>query len=114
MVMTMAGTAVANEAARDRGNGDSLLSTAFKFGILALCVLLLVAILIGLWLFNNWAGIIDFGTGILDWAWNGIGGLWGGLTGGVPALGSWLFSSPTESIKRELSSVRGIDVSSIV
>ena len=122
MVMSIAGTAVANEASRDRGDGESILSTAFKFGILALAVGLLVILLAGLWLFNNWAGIIDFGSGVIDWVWNGIGGLWGGLTGGVPALGSWLFGntfgrlteSPSEGISRSLSSVRGVNPSDIV
>ena len=118
MVMSIAGTAVANEAARDRGEGESLISTAFKFGILALAIGLLVILLFGLWLFNNWAGIIDFGEGVGDWVWNSIGGLWGGLTGGIPALGSWLFGriteSPSEGISRSLSSVRGVNPSDIV
>lgn len=116
--MSIAGTAVANEAARDRGNGESILSTAFRFGILALGVGLLVLVIAGLWLFNNWAGIVDLGEGLLSWIWGGIGGLWGGLTGGIPALGSWLFggitSGPSGGVRRSLSDVRGVNPSDIV
>lgn len=111
MVMSIAGTVAANEASRDRGNGESIVSTAFKFGILIIALIALVALLVGLWLFNNWAGIIDLGEGIAAFISNAVGGFWGGLTGLVPAIGSWLL--PT-SRSKTLSSVRGVDPSTIV
>ena len=111
MVMSIAGTVVANEATRDRGDGDSFTTTAFKFGILVIALIALVALLVGLWLFNNWAGIVDLGEGIAAFILNAVGGFWGGLTGLVPAIGSWLL--PT-SRSKTLSSVRGVDPSAIV
>jgi hypothetical protein len=111
MVMSVAGTIAANEATRDRGEGESIVSTAFKFGILIIAIFALVAILLGLWLFNNWAGIIDFGEGILSWASDLVGGFWGGITGIVPALGSWLL--PT-SRSTNLKSIRGVNPSDFV
>lgn len=111
MVMSIAGTVAANEVSRDQGNGESIVSTAFKFGILVIAVLALVAILLGLWLFNNWAGIIDFGEGILSWGSNLIGGFWGGITGIIPAIGSALLP---KSMSSRLKSVRGVNPSDIV
>jgi hypothetical protein len=111
MVLTMASSVAANEATRDRGNGDSAVSTAFKFGILLIAVFALIALLVGLYIFNNWAGILDFGGSIRDWGSNLIGGFWGGLTGIVPALGSWLMPS---SRAARLSSIRGVNPQDIV
>lgn len=108
MVMSIAGTVAANEATRDQGNGESIVSTAFKFGILIIAVFALVAIVLGLWLFNNWAGIVDFGDGILSWFSDLVGGFWGGITGIVPALGSVLLP---RSQSQKLKSIRGVQPS---
>jgi hypothetical protein len=109
MVMSVAGTIAANEATRDRGEGESIVSTAFKFGILIIAVFALVALLLGLWLFNNWAGIIDFGEGILSWGSDLVGGFWGGLTGIVPAIGSFLLPNGRGFASKK--SIRGINPS---
>lgn len=116
MVMTLAANAAANEAARDRGDGESIISLGFKFAILAIALFAFVALLVGLWLFNNWAGIVDFGGSLLTWISDRIGGFWGGLTGLVPAVGSWLFS-PVERITSSSAydrGIRGINPSDIV
>jgi polyferredoxin len=89
MVMT---TIAANELSRERENGESIVQTAFKFTLVLIALGLLVAFLIGLWLFNNWAGIIDFGGSLVSWIGDKIGGLWGGLTAIIPATSSFLFS----------------------
>lgn len=111
MVMSTVGTIAANEATRDQGNGESIVSIGFKFAILAIALFAFIAILLGLWLFNNWAGIIDFGEGILSWGSDLIGGFWGGITGIVPAIGSFLLP---KSMSSRLSSVRGVNPSDIV
>lgn len=92
MVMTMASTYAGNELARERENGESIVQTAFKFTLVMLALGLFVAFLIGLWLFNNWAGIIDFGGSLVSWIGDKIGGFWGGITAIVPATSSFLFS----------------------
>jgi polyferredoxin len=89
MVMT---TIAANELSRERENGESIVQTAFKFTRVLIALGLFVAFLIGLWLFNNWAGIIDFGGSLVSWVSGKIGGLWGGLTAIIPATSSFLFS----------------------
>jgi hypothetical protein len=86
MVMSVAGTMAANEATRDRGDGESAVSTAFKFGILLIAVFGLVALLIGLWLFNNWAGIIDIPANLLNWALGGISNGSAAITGGITSF----------------------------
>ena len=89
MVMT---TIAANELSRERENGESFVQSAFKLTIILIALGLFVAFLIGLWLFNNWAGIIDFGGSLVNWVGDKIGGLWGGLTAIIPATSSFLFS----------------------
>lgn len=107
MVMTIAGTAAATELSRERDNGESLVSTAFKFGILLIAVLALVALLIGLWLFNNWAGIVNIPSNVLNWALGGLGDAGAAITGGIT---SFLFGFGG----RYKGKVSGIDPSTIV
>lgn len=111
MVLSTVGTIAANEATRDQGNGESIVSIGFKFAILAIALGAFVAILLGLYLFNNWAGIIDFGEGILSWGSNLIGGFWGGITGIVPAIGSFLLP---KSFATKVGSIRGVNPSDFV
>jgi hypothetical protein len=107
MVMTIAGSAVATEAARDRGDGESLISTGFKFAILAIALGAFVALLIGLYLFNNWAGIVSIPGNLLDWALGGVGDFAGGIVGGIT---SFLFGFGG----RYKGKISGIDPSTIV
>ena len=65
MVLATAGMAVASEASRERDNGESFISTAFKFSILIIALLGLIVLVIGLYVFNNWAGILSIPADIV-------------------------------------------------
>lgn len=111
MVLATAGMAVASEASRERDNGESFISTAFKFSILIIALLGLIVLVIGLYVFNNWAGILSIPADIVGWVGSKIGGFWGALTGIIPAVGSFLLPS-----KRSISgtTLRGVNPQDIV
>ena len=102
MVMTLASSAMANEASRDRGNGESIISQAFKFAILVIAILALGALIVGLYLFNSWLGfILDIPSIVFNWATSSLGDI-GGAIGG--AIGSLFFGFGD----REFSKISGV------